>query len=97
MLEITIEQIIKGEDINPEAFEGMTFKEGMMLLEEIVSRLESGDLELEESLRVYSKGVSLLADLQARLNAAEQEVEVLMGSLEEAPDDEIQDTTLLNA
>lgn len=77
--------------------EQMSFKEGMDRLEGIVRQLESGDLELEESLAMYAKGVTLLSDLQKRLDDAEQQVEVLMGQLEEAPDDDIQDTTLLNA
>ena len=82
---------------DPFGFSELTFKEGMELLESTVQKLESGDLELEESLKEYSKGVSLLAELQSRLSSAEQQVEVLMGSLEAAPDDSVQDTTLLKA
>ncbi len=74
----------------------ITFKEGMDELEKIVSELESGSLELEESLDTYAKGVKLLSELQAKLMSAQQRVEVLMGELEEAPADEVQDTTLLN-
>ncbi len=78
-------------------FESVTFREGMAELEGIVQVLESGTLELEESLEKYATGVALLSELQKRLNAAEQKVEVLMGELEEAPDDTVQDTTLLKA
>ncbi len=78
-------------------FENVTFREGMAELERIVQVLESGALELEESLEKYATGVALLSELQKRLNAAEQKVEVLMGELEEAPDDTVQDTTLLKA
>ena len=56
--------------------------------------LESNTLELEESLAAYERGVVLLGSLQKRLGAAEQQVEVLMGELVAAPDDETQDTTL---
>ncbi len=80
-----------------DAFKDVTFREGMDELEGIVRLLESGTLELEESLERYSEGVALLAELQKRLASAEQRVEVLMGELEDAPEDAIQDTTLLKA
>ncbi len=78
-------------------FEGITFREGMAQLESIVQVLESGTLELEDSLAKYATGVALLSELQKRLSNAEQQVEVLMGELEAAPDDDVQDTTLLKA
>ena len=80
-----------------DAFKDVTFREGMDELEGIVRLLESGTLELEASLESYSEGVALLAELQKRLASAEQRVEVLMGELEDAPEDAIQDTTLLKA
>ncbi len=78
-------------------FDDITFREGMAQLESIVQVLESGTLELEDSLAKYATGVALLAELQKRLANAEQQVEVLMGELEAAPDDDVQDTTLLKA
>lgn len=86
-----------GDAKGADALEGKTFKQGMDALEAIVRSLESGELELEESLERYSAGVALLTALQRRLGEAQQQVEVLMGQLDAAPDDEIQDTTLLNA
>lgn len=77
--------------------EDMTFREAMAELEGIVTLLESDTLELEESLERYGRGVALLASLQKRLDAAEQQVDVLMGELEAAPDDETQDSTLTKA
>lgn len=75
----------------------LTFREAMDELEGIVRLLESGTLELEESLERYARGVALLSDLQQRLSGAEQRIEVLMGELAEAPADEVQDTTLSKA
>ncbi len=72
----------------------LTFREAMAELESIVAVLESNTLELEESLASYERGVVLLGSLQKRLSAAEQQVDVLMGELSAAPDDETQDTTL---
>lgn len=75
----------------------LTFREAMDELEGIVRLLESGTLELEESLERYARGVALLSDLQQRLSGAEQRIEVLMGDLAEAPADDAQDTTLSKA
>lgn len=75
----------------------LTFREAMGQLEQIVGQLESGELELEESLERYALGVALLSSLQKRLKGAEQKVEVLMGELAESVDDDTQDTTLQKA
>lgn len=58
--------------------EDMTFKEASVELEMIVRALEAGDLELEESLERYARGVELLASLRERLANAEQRVQVLV-------------------
>lgn len=83
------------EEMTP--VEDLTFRRAMSELEDIVGVLESGTLELEDSLRKYERGIALLASLQKRLDAAEQQVEVLMGELSAAPDDETTDTTLQKA
>ena len=74
--------------------EEMSFREAMTELEGIVSLLESNTLELEDSLTNYERGVALLASLQKRLSAADQQVEVLVGELASRGSDEEQDTTL---
>jgi exodeoxyribonuclease VII small subunit len=74
--------------------EELSFRDALAELEGIVAQLESNTLELEESLVRYERGVALLASLRRRLSQAEQQVEVLMGELVEAPDDHTQDTTL---
>lgn len=75
----------------------LSFREAMAELDDIVAKLEGNALELEESLEHYERSVSLLASLQRRLNAAQQRVDVLMGELEAAPDDEHIDTNLSKA
>ena len=72
----------------------MTFQEAMNELDGIVTSLESNTLELEESLKRYERGVALLASLQSRLTQVRQQVDVLMGKLEQTPEDEVNDTTL---
>ncbi len=63
----------------------MTFGDALEELEGIVSALESGQLELEESLDRYQRGVSLLQALQTKLEDAQQRVTALIGELEGEP------------
>ncbi len=63
---------------NERKVEELTFKEASIELEHIVRALEQGDLELEESIERYSRGVELLGSLRERLAQAEQRVQVLV-------------------
>ena len=72
----------------------MTFREAAAELDGIVRMLESNTMELEDCLKGYERGVVLLAELQKRLNEAEQKVSVLMGELSGEKDDAERDTTL---
>ena len=67
----------------PSRIEDMTFKEASIELEQIVRALESGDLELEDSLERYGRGVELLKSLRERLSSAEQKVRVLLDATDE--------------
>jgi exodeoxyribonuclease VII small subunit len=60
----------------------LAFGEALGELETIVTQLESGQLELEESLARYERGVALLGVLQGKLSDAQQKVTVLIGELE---------------
>ena len=53
------------------------FEDGLAELEETVTRLESGDLTLEDSLAAFERGVGLVKALNERLGAVEQRIEVL--------------------
>jgi exodeoxyribonuclease VII small subunit len=55
-----------------------TFEASLQELEKIVRRLEDGDLPLEESLKLFEKGVKLSRECQERLNQAERRIEVLI-------------------
>ncbi|MDO9556222.1 MAG: exodeoxyribonuclease VII small subunit [Coriobacteriia bacterium] len=52
-------------------------------LEQIVKELEGGQLELEESLARYERGVALLRTCKSKLADAEQRVTMLVGEIEE--------------
>ncbi|MBE0475491.1 MAG: exodeoxyribonuclease VII small subunit [Coriobacteriia bacterium] len=60
----------------------MPFGAALDELERIVSALECGELDLEESMRRYERGVALLRALQTRLADAQQRVTTLIGELE---------------
>ena len=62
----------------------MSFKEASVELEQIVRALEAGNLELEEALERYGRGVELLASLRERLATAEQKVQVLLDTTQAA-------------
>jgi exodeoxyribonuclease VII small subunit len=54
------------------------FETAMRDLEELVERLEHGDLPLEESLAAFERGVMLTRACQSALKEAEQKVEILL-------------------
>lgn len=60
----------------------LTFGAALAELDQVVMSLEGGQLELEESIDRYSRGVALLQALQAKLADAEQRVTMLIGELE---------------
>lgn len=62
--------------------EDLRFSEALTELEGIVAALEGGQLDLEDSLARYERGVALLRACQAKLGEAEQRVTMLMGELE---------------
>lgn len=55
-----------------------TFESALGELEGIVRKLENGDLDLEESLKLFEKGVKLSRECRERLTRAERRIEVLM-------------------
>ncbi len=57
------------------------FESALKELEEIVQSMESDVLSLEASLQAYERGVALSRVCQERLDAAEQQVQVLQNNL----------------
>ncbi len=62
----------------PTAVEDTSFEATMKRLAEIVTRLERGDLPLEESLTLFEEGVRLSARSQEKLDGAQRRVEELL-------------------
>jgi exodeoxyribonuclease VII small subunit len=55
-----------------------SFEESLTKLEEIVGRLERGDLPLEDSVRLFEEGTRLSAECRKQLEEAEGKVEMLV-------------------
>ena len=55
-----------------------TFEASLAELEQIVAKLEGGDLPLEESLELFEKGIKLSRECRERLTKAERRIEILM-------------------
>ena len=53
------------------------FEQSMQSLEDLVARMESGEMTLEESLAAYERGVGLYRHCQSALEQAELRVRLL--------------------
>ncbi len=58
--------------------EQFSFEAALTDLEQLVLRMESGELSLEDSLQAFEKGVALTRQCQEALAKAEQRVNVLL-------------------
>ena len=61
-----------------------TFEQAQKELEQIVERLERGDVDLDETLALWQRGEELYRFCRERLDAAEGKIEELAGRAEAA-------------
>ena len=54
------------------------FEEALEKLSALVEKMESGDLSLEESLKIFEEGIKLSKDCQNALTDAEKKVQALL-------------------
>ncbi len=54
--------------------EQMSFEEAMAALEQVVERLDRGDVPLEEAISLYERGAQLRRRCEAKLKEAEEKV-----------------------
>lgn len=57
--------------------ETLSFEDALKELERIVSRLESGDASLDESIQLYERGDKLRLRCAERLDAAQARIEAI--------------------
>jgi len=72
------------------------FEESLKRLEQIVSKLEDGDLELEKSIELFEEGIGIAKSCQKKLDDADRKIETLVrdkeGVLSTQPSEETEDT-----
>tara|TARA_B100001123_G_scaffold441457_1_gene582666 strand:+ start:2675 stop:2947 length:273 start_codon:yes stop_codon:yes gene_type:complete len=71
----------KSSDKDTEAdrdVQSMSFEEARESLEDIVTRLEAGDVSLDESIKVYILGTKLLKHCESKLISAQEQVEKIV-------------------
>jgi exodeoxyribonuclease VII small subunit len=56
----------------------MSFEDALRALEQVVARLEGGEVPLDESISLYERGEELRKHCQARLDAAQARIEKIV-------------------
>ena len=65
---------------------GLSFEEALRALEDVVRRLEGGEVALDDSIGLYERGEALRKHCQARLDAAQARIErIVAGPDGQAP------------
>ncbi|MCC8372632.1 MULTISPECIES: exodeoxyribonuclease VII small subunit [Photorhabdus] len=77
--------ISESTNSTPETAAAMTFESSLKELEQIVARLESGELALEEALSEFERGIQLARRGQQTLQQAEQRVQILLNDDVQSP------------
>ncbi len=72
-------------DQQPAPIGDLNFEDALRALEEVVRRLESGDVPLDESIAQYERGEALRRHCQARLDAAQARIEKIVAGPDGKP------------
>jgi exodeoxyribonuclease VII small subunit len=79
----------RSSEPDPREATGFRFEQSLARIEEIVRRLESPDLQLDEAMKLFEEGIELSRQCQKQLEEAEARVEILLkkadGKVETAP------------
>ena len=65
-------------EVKPEGAKKQAFEQSLARLEEIVRRMESANLPLDEAMKLFEEGMQLSRDCQKQLEQAEARVEILL-------------------
>lgn len=65
--------------------DGVSFEKALAELEQIVQKLESGSVDLEESIALYERGAALKAHCEAKLRSAQERIEKIVVSGDGSP------------
>ena len=64
--------------------EPKSFEKSIEEIQNLVRKLEAGDLPLEESIKEFEKGVALVQQCRKTLETAEQRVEILLSGTQDS-------------
>ena len=57
-----------------------TFEESLKELEQVVIKLEKGDLSLDQAIESFEKGISLSHECSKKLDEAEKKINILVNN-----------------
>jgi len=63
--------------------ESLSYEQAYEQLEKLVAKLESGDLALEKSLKIFEESIKLVGYCTKKLEEAERKIELLIESSDE--------------
>lgn len=72
----SLDELLTAAD-NDKVIKGLSFEEGIKLLEELVGRIESGTLSLDKAIQSYEHGTKLVEKLRTLLAGAEEKLKIL--------------------
>lgn len=73
---VTLDQLL-AEEHSEKFVKELSFEQGLKLLEELVARVESGQLALDKAITSYEKGALVITQLRALLSGAEEKLKIL--------------------
>lgn len=57
----------------------LTLEESFEKLDEVISRMESGNISLEESFKLYNDGIKLIKNCNSQLDKVEKQIVIING------------------
>lgn len=67
----------------------LTIDERLKALEQVIKTLESEDISLEDALKEFEKGVSLVKESREILDGIEKKLKILTEGMEDSTDDDL--------
>lgn len=72
-------------EIDQDAIDRMSFEEALAALEDVVQKLESGDVPLDTSITLYERGEALRGACQRRLDQAQARIDTIVTGADGKP------------
>ena len=73
--EVRLGEGTMNDSVEPAEIDAMSFEDALAELEQIVRRLEAGQVKLDEAIRCYERGARLRRHCEGKLDEAQQRVD----------------------